>query len=471
MRGKFTGEITLILFALLLVPTIVTAQSGDENANFLEERISVEGVLQSLENVYTAWMYGTHVLMGSDGKILYALESDSVDLDTYEDELVTVVGIIVHEGLSGGPPLLKVERASVISEPTQEPGPEPEPEPHTGSDFYLSPNNPISVEVLLNMPGVSYDLKILENAKNVGELGPDAFLYRSHYFENLGVIVYESSGLGVPGGGNQLSVRLSPKARRVTRIVGYETGAFEIPKGYEPHQDGENLPSLENLQVPGWSITTYEGRGFKAEYKEEGQVIILSKLPMTDPPISTLSIRTKEKIDGETEENILSLLSKVFYLDESDIQKVKDELANMKGVEMVELEPVFNFTDDEARETLKTELMWLSDKGIIEGLGENDLWEISEKVKVGYAGVNNRLIYKDGEWISYRESGYPLIREADTLPFDLAETSFPAGAVEITGEGSENWEGTNWMLVGGVLGAIVFGATAIIARIWSRRDR
>lgn len=458
MRGEFMRGISLALLALLLVPTVAAAQIGDDNVGALGEIISVKGVPQSLENI-TTWMYGTHVLVGVDNKILCALESDSINLDTYKDELVAVVGTIVHKGLSGGPPLLKVE--SIISEDelehTQEPGSRPE------SNFYLSWDNPISVEVLLNMPGVSYNLEILGNAKNVVKPpaeppAPDILIYKSHDFENLAVIVYESSGPGVPEEGNHLSVRLSPKARKVTQIVGYETGTFEIPKGYEPHQGGENLSSLEDIQVPGWSILTYEALGFEARYKEE-QVVVLSKL--LDPPISTLLfIRTRGKIDIETEESILSLLSKVFYLDESDIQRVEVELANMGEVEMVEFEPIFDFTDDRAGEALRTELTWLSDKGIIEGLSGEDIWEISEKVKVGCAGVNDRLIYKDGGWISYRESGYPLIREETSAPFDLAETSLPAGAVDIT-EGSESSEGTSWMLVCGILGVIVFAAVAI----------
>lgn len=460
MKEEFISGISLVLFTLLLVSTVAAAQTSDENANPPEEVVSVRGVLQSLENTTTVWMYGTHILVGLDNKISYALESDSVDLDIYKDELVAVGGAIVHEGLSGGPPLLKVERASVISEDE----PEPEPEPHTGSNFYLSWDNPISIEVLLNKPGVSYNLEILGNAENVitppaEPPTPDIFIYRSHDFENLAVIVYESSEPGVPGGGKHLSVRLSPKARKVTLILGYETETFEIPKRYEPHQDGENLPSLEDLQLPGWSISTYEGRGFEAKYKEE-QVVILSKL-LTDPLISTLSIRTKEKIDSETEENILSLLSKVFYLDESDIQGVKGELARMKGVETVEFEPVFDFSDDEAGMALKTELMWLSDKGIIKDLSENDIWEIFEKVKIGYAGVNDRLIYKDGKWISYRESGYSLIKGTDTLSSYLSETSFPAGAVETT-EDSENSKMTNWMLVTGALGIIAFAVLVIV---------
>jgi len=464
MGGEFIRGISLAFLALLLVPAVAATQTGDGNADSLEERILVKGVPQSLENIPTIWMYGTHVLIGFDNEILYALESDSIDLDTYKDELVAVVGAIVHEGLSGGPPLLKVESVVSENEPEliQEPGSESE------SNFYLSWDNPISVEVLLNMPGVNYNLEILRNAKNVVKPPaepptPDILIYKSHDFENLAVIVYESSGPGVPEGGNHLSVRLSPKARKVTQIVGYETGTFEIPKGYEPHQDGENLSSLENIQVPSWSILTYDIRGFEARYftarYEEGQeqVVVLSKL--LDPPISTLFIRTREKIDIETEESILSLLSKVFYLDESDIQKVKVELANMSEVEMVEFEPIFDFTDDKAGEALRTELTWLSDKGIIEGLSEEDIWEISEKVRVGFAGVNDRLIYKDGEWISYRESGHPLIRETST-PFDSAETSFPAGAVDITGV-PESSEGTIWMLACGVLGVIAFAAVAI----------
>ena len=39
---------------------------------------------------FTSYMYGTHVLADSDGKTLYALKSESIDLDLYVGGKVTI---------------------------------------------------------------------------------------------------------------------------------------------------------------------------------------------------------------------------------------------------------------------------------------------------------------------------------------------------------------------------------------------
>lgn len=475
MKQEYIKKIGLILLAFILVLSVVTAQSSVDDD---EERVTVKGFIQSSENFSTTWMYGTHVLIGSDNKtLLYALESDSVDLDldAYKFELVAVRGTVVHEELDSGPPLLKVKGVEVIP-PTPEPvttiKPKnessfvPEP-PGPGSSFYLNPYNPISVEVLLNKPGVNYDIGILENAKNVERIGQSSFLYRSQDFEDLAVIVYKACGIGVPGEEEHLSVRLQPEAQKVTEITACRT-TFEILKRYEPHQNGENLSSVEELNIPGWNISGCGGKGIEAEYKGR-KVMVLSKKADPFVPISTLSIRVKEKIDSETEENILNLLSLIFYLDESDIQKVKTELANMAKEESTRFEPVFKFTDEEAKTALKTELEWLSEKGIIEGLSEEDIRKISESVRLGYAGVNSRLIYDDGNWISYRNSGYYLIRGVgpEDSPYDFEGVQLPTEEVEIPGEDSGSIGKTELLVILGVI-AIAVLAIAIIV-YWSLR--
>lgn len=479
MKREYIKKIGLILLAFILVLSVVTAQSSVDDD---EERVTVKGFIQSSENLSTTGMYGTHVLVSSDNKTpLYALESDSVDLDSdaYKSMLVAVRGSVVHEGLDGGPPLLRVKDVVVIPpEPEPEPvttikpepktTPEPEP-PGPGSSFYLNPYNPISVEVLLNKPSVNYDIGILENAKNVERIGQSSFLYRSHDFEDLAVIVYKACGIGVPGEEEHLSVRLQPEARKVTEITACRT-TFEILKRYEPHQNGENLSSVEELNIPGWNISGCGGKGIEAEYKGR-KVMVLSKKADPFVPISTLSIRVKEKIDSETEENILNLLSLIFYLDESDIQRVKEELSNMSEEESTRFEPVFKFGDEEAKTALKTELAWLSEKEIIKGLSEEDIHSIYESVKLGYAGVNSRLIYKDGEWskwISYRDSGYYLIRGvAAEQPYDLEGAQLPTEEVEIAGVDSGSIGKTELLVILGVI-AIAMLAIAVVV-FWSMR--
>jgi hypothetical protein len=72
-------------------------------------RTTATGKIESLSGQFTTWMYGSHVLKGYNGVPLYALTSDTVNLDAYVGyPQVMVEGTIVHEGFDGGPPLLNV---------------------------------------------------------------------------------------------------------------------------------------------------------------------------------------------------------------------------------------------------------------------------------------------------------------------------------------------------------------------------
>jgi hypothetical protein len=61
-------------------------------------------------------MYGTHTITDEASGTSYALESESVDLDPYVGQRVTVYGTPVpgyqNGAIEGGPPLLNVTRVS-----------------------------------------------------------------------------------------------------------------------------------------------------------------------------------------------------------------------------------------------------------------------------------------------------------------------------------------------------------------------
>lgn len=44
----------------------------------------------------TTYMYGTHVLLDDNGRTLYALRSDSIDLNKYINRKVTIRGSLVN---------------------------------------------------------------------------------------------------------------------------------------------------------------------------------------------------------------------------------------------------------------------------------------------------------------------------------------------------------------------------------------
>ncbi len=80
------------------------------------EEVIVQGVLQKSE--FTVWMYGTHVMVREEnGEVLYALKSDTANLDMYIGELVQVEGTKIHSGLDFGPPYLNVERVTTLETP------------------------------------------------------------------------------------------------------------------------------------------------------------------------------------------------------------------------------------------------------------------------------------------------------------------------------------------------------------------
>ncbi len=58
----------------------------------------------------TTYMYGTHILQDDAGQTLYALKSDTINLDNYVDKKVTVRGdLIKGYPVDGGPEYLNVK--------------------------------------------------------------------------------------------------------------------------------------------------------------------------------------------------------------------------------------------------------------------------------------------------------------------------------------------------------------------------
>jgi hypothetical protein len=58
----------------------------------------------------TTYMYGTHILLNDNGQTLYALKSNTINLDNYIDKRVAVKGdLISGYPVDGGPDYLDVK--------------------------------------------------------------------------------------------------------------------------------------------------------------------------------------------------------------------------------------------------------------------------------------------------------------------------------------------------------------------------
>jgi hypothetical protein len=343
----------------------------------------------------------------------------------------------------------------------------------------VSPEDPYSVEVLLNKPGLSYDLSMLKSAENVVDVNPELIgvsgevvVYKSHYHNDLAAIMYESS---IETAEETISVRLTPKVHEVTEYR-YKTKAQISKTEFEPHQNFSHLTTPEELQIPGWTIKQSGVScvadecfySYSAEYKENDNRIEISFFPpeRTRGGIE-IDIETNKELNEGLKNEILNVISSMFYLGKPDFQKITDALHEMEKEEMKVPEPVFNFTDEEAKEALKTELEWLSNTGIVKCLTGENIREIKNTTKVGYAGYNSRIFYEDGKWIPYSESENPqMVRVKALCSFSLEGIGIqiPTEDVVIT-EANTNISSSDTILV--VLGIVTVVLTAIgVVVIW-----
>ena len=76
--------------------------------------IAAEGLIQ--RRGFTSYQYGTHLLLDTAGRTLFALRATGLDLDAYVDRPIHLTGNPVPGyPLAGGPPLLDVTDIRVTS--------------------------------------------------------------------------------------------------------------------------------------------------------------------------------------------------------------------------------------------------------------------------------------------------------------------------------------------------------------------
>lgn len=165
MRISLVKWIGLLLIVLFMFHPVATAQN--EEVVKAGESVTSRGTMKSLENVATVWMYGTHALTRG-GEFLYALESDFIELRDFVGKTVVVQGIVVHEGLEGGPPLLDVR--SVEAEVGQ--GPPMPPSAFYGVLTLTGGDLPENALIIAKVNGEVRSATILENERYASEENP-----------------------------------------------------------------------------------------------------------------------------------------------------------------------------------------------------------------------------------------------------------------------------------------------------------
>ena len=104
IQNNFKTLILSLLFSLAFI-------SCEKN-----KYVSFEGIIQELEMTY--WMYGTHIIYGTEANgtenVRYALRSDNYDLNEFILEPVLVEGYLIKGyPVSGGPEYINVDAIAI----------------------------------------------------------------------------------------------------------------------------------------------------------------------------------------------------------------------------------------------------------------------------------------------------------------------------------------------------------------------
>ncbi len=333
----------------------------------------------------------------------------------------------------------------------------------------FDPMDRYSIEIVLNKPGVTYNLSALEKMvkqRLVTKIEPEfkgisvAYLYRSHVDKHIVMIVsLQSVPIASDVGSWRryfIAIRLEPEAEY--RAVEEHLFTY-YTKARIPAEVLEKLPQLvEEVEKIGWRAESKSGT--------DAVVLDLSK------EVNGLSIKIGMGISYSTKSGNLRISIVLLAKEVTDPEEAKEVLARSRVLEEIEkvlrlfgmnyklsideLEYSYVKTDglyvpkvdpELLKKALVYELKWLRSIGVV-NISDRDIEELEKVAKPGYAGWNSRIIYtRERGWIPYAELGTEamLIRSAGCLiPFNSSAipekppsltattTGFPLTTITVT---------------------------------------
>ncbi|MBD3184828.1 hypothetical protein GF312_21275 [Candidatus Poribacteria bacterium] len=292
----------------------------------------------------------------------------------------------------------------------------------------FNPTDIFATEVVLNKPGINYDLTLIKAADNVTSKD-GTYSYRSHYDSRVAVILEEINE-GEPVNLKGLSVRVQIPTRETRRVNIVASVEFELEGLIVDNLDKDLLTSL------GYSIDVDDMEIFRPE--EPGDIedpispinnaVFLEKdnilISMMDIVVSDRNkvIARFEVIDqreiGEQQVNEFGHILKSFGVDESVIGQMSESIEKYENQDLAEAVDLDKESFD-FKSALRTELDWLNINEIIKGIEREDITAIADIAEAGYAGWNSRIVYDSGKWIPYVQTDNPTVfRSQDCGGFD-----------------------------------------------------
>ena len=327
----------------------------------------------------------------------------------------------------------------------------------------FDPTDKASIEVVLNKPGVTYDLSRLKKLENVIEAEPGRlYIYRSHVHKDVVVILSLQKLVLSSGAPQYLAVRMESPLAHVNKTIvncGIDVAAssLSVSADYVVKVAGNlgwyaNIEDLGNSSIRGYLekvVGNITARIYVASVSEGLQ----------------LSMRTNGKSDRVISE-IDKLLNKAFNLSKGTVSSTGLGCFIVPAKTQL-LKPAVG--DEVLKEAFTHELKWLTELGAIKGLTESDILELASVARPGLAGWNERLVYWNGSWCPYAElvtkglieGGY-LIRGASGCSWDYPVDEIPMDPPPEAAEVVDEVSALGTTLVGTAVAVALVVAIAIV---------
>jgi hypothetical protein len=354
---------------------------------------------------------------------------------------------------------------------------------NTASACY-SPTDSFATEVLLNKPEVSYNLSGMIESDNVivktkevpvesekidGVPTPqaimipennstvvtgtvsagepmetrtelDAIIYRSHYNPDVAVILSEDCIYteGEWDDTKHISVKIQIPTKDVHRSMPYvrigltenvNAAALDIDASADLGWDAEVSGS------GSWTTEDGERHTMKLYSLRKGDIqieVTPAERTSQEETEVHVTVDNAKSLSESAKGEITDVLIAIGFFESTDAMGDTAIVSNIREWDDLESAIGIAADDFDFGAAIKTELGYLRSVGVIVGLTDTDVDKIASASVRGTAGFNSRIVYEDGEWITYRETDNPvqLMKLSDCGGFSITE--LPGGTTSST---------------------------------------
>ena len=353
---------------------------------------------------------------------------------------------------------------------------------NTASACY-SPTDSFATEVLLNKPGVSYNLSGMIESDNVivktkevpiesekidGVPTPqaiiipennstvitgtvsagepvetrtelDRIIYRSHYNPDVAVILSEDCIYteGEWDDARYISVKIQIPTKDVHKSMPYvRIGLTEDVNAATLDIDASADLGWDAEISGGGRWTAEDGKrhtmNFYSLRKGDIQIDVkpAGRMSLEETEVC-ITVNAAKSLSEDAKCEITDVLIAIGFFESTDIIDDTAIVSNIREWDDLESAIGIAADDFDFGAAMKTELEHLRDDGVIMGLTDGDVDKIASASVRGTAGFNSRIVYEDGEWITYRETGNPILMKlSDCGGFSVTE--LPGGTTPST---------------------------------------